>query len=152
MKLIRASVSDDELIWKMQKKAFYDLFIKYGDTETSPANEPIEKVTDRLKQDFTYYYLIEADGNIVGAIRIIDKKDGSPKRISPVFIMQEYRRKGYAAQSVREAEKIHGIDNWELETILQEDGNCKLYESLGYKKTGQTIHINEKMTLVCYEK
>jgi hypothetical protein len=54
MKLIRASVSDDELIWKMQKKAFYDLFIKYGDTETSPANEPIEKVTDRLKQDFTY--------------------------------------------------------------------------------------------------
>ena len=41
---------------------------------------------------------------------------------------------------------------WELDTILQERGNCYLYEKLGFKKTEKTEIINEKMTLVFYEK
>ena len=56
MDLIKADVKDDALIWKMQKSAFAELFVKYGDVDTNPANESLEKVTDRLKQDFTYYY------------------------------------------------------------------------------------------------
>ncbi|XFO69495.1 hypothetical protein SPSIL_057290 [Sporomusa silvacetica DSM 10669] len=35
--------------------------------------------------------------------------------------------------------------NWELDTILQEQGNCYLYEKLGYKKMKS---INSIMTLV----
>ena len=152
MDLIKADVKDDALIWKMQKTAFAELFAKYGDADTNPANEPLEKVTDRLKQDFTYYYIIIVDGKSVGAIRVVDRKDGSPKRISPVFILNEYRRKGYAYLAIIEAEKIHGANNWELETILQEKGNCRLYESLGYIQTGKTEKINDKMTLVFYRK
>ncbi|AHF06030.1 GNAT family acetyltransferase [Desulfitobacterium metallireducens DSM 15288] len=41
---------------------------------------------------------------------------------------------------------------WELDTILQERRNCYLYEKLGYKKTEKTEVINDKMTLVFYEK
>ncbi len=79
-------------------------------------------------------------------------KDGSRKRISPVFIMKEYRNKGYAQSAIIEVEHIHGYDNWKLETILQETGNCYLYEKLGYRKTGQMKTINDKMTIVYYEK
>ena len=153
MILKKASVSDCEQLWRMQKEAFSGLLEKYRDYDTSPANEPVDKVRKRLEQSFTYYYYINADGENVGAIRIVDMKDdNTPKRISPVFIMPQHRRKGYAKQAILEAEKLHGSDNWELETILQEEGNCRLYESLGYKKTGRTEDINTQMTLVYYRK
>ena len=49
-------------------------------------------------------------------------------------------------------ERIHGRYGWELDTILQEKGNCYLYEKMGYKATVKTEKINDKMTLVFYEK
>ena len=39
-----------------------------------------------------------------------------------------------------------------LDTIQEEAGNCHLYEKIGYKKSGRTEVINERMTLVFYEK
>ena len=136
----------------MQKKAFSELYEKYQDHDTSPANESLVKMTERLKQKFTYYYFIVADSQRVGAIRVVDMMDGSPKRVSPIFIMPKDRRKGYAKMAMLEAERIHGKSGWELETILQEEGNCKLYESIGYYKTGKAEMINDKMTLVYYRK
>lgn len=41
---------------------------------------------------------------------------------------------------------------WELDTILQEQGNCYLYEKLGYRRTGEIKQINDEMTIVSYEK
>lgn len=152
MELIRSTSDDAERIWQMQKRSFLALFEKYRDTETNPANESKEKVLKRLEQDSTYYYLIRVGEVEVGAIRIVDFRDERPKRISPVFILPEYRRKGYARQAIIEAENIHGADNWELETILQEEGNCRFYESIGYRKTGKMQIINDKMTLVYYRK
>ena len=66
--------------------------------------------------------------------------------------MPEYRNQGYAQQAIKEAERIHGKQNWKLDTILQEKGNCYLYEKLGYHQTGKTEQINDKMTIVFYEK
>lgn len=88
----------------------------------------------------------------VGAIRVVDMKDGSRKRISPVFVMKEFRNRGYAQSAIKEAEHIHGEDNWELDTILQEAANCHLYEKMGYYKTGKTEIINDRMTIIHYEK
>ena len=93
------------------------------------------------------------DGIEVGAIRVVDKKElGKAKRISPIFIMKEHRGKGYAQEAIRAVELIHGECDWELDTILQEKGNCYLYEKMGYKQTGKTEIINEKLTLVFYKK
>lgn len=41
---------------------------------------------------------------------------------------------------------------WELDTILEEAGNCHLYEKVGYRKTGRLQKMNDRMTLVFYEK
>lgn len=89
----------------------------------------------------------------VGAIRVVDKKEeGKAKRISPIFIMKQHRNNGYAQKAMKLVEEIHGISNWELDTILQEKGNCHLYEKMGYRKTGKMEKVNERMTLVFYRK
>lgn len=144
MKLIRANVNDCEKIWKMQTEAFSDLLERYQDYETSPGNEVKERIEAKLSQEFTYFYYIFDGDNLVGAIRVVDKKDGSRKRVAPVFIMKEFRNKGLAQKAFEEVEKIHGHDNWKLDTILQEEGNCYLYEKLGYKRTGLVENINDK--------
>ena len=151
--LKQAKLKDLNTILQMQKEAFAELYGKYQDTETSPATENYEKILFRFNQPETTYYFITADNAKVGVIRIVDCKDGvTRKRISPIFIMPEYRNQGYAQQAIKEAERIHGKQNWKLDTILQEKGNCYLYEKLGYHQTGKTEQINEKMTIVFYEK
>ena len=150
--LKKATEDDMPTIWEMQVRAFSDLLKKYQDYEMSPAAESFEKVVARYRQPWTKYYFIVAEDEVVGAIRIVDKKDGSRKRISPVFIMPEHRNKGYARQAILEAEKIHGADNWSLETILQEKGNLHLYEKLGYHRTGKVEKIYDRMDIVYYEK
>ena len=151
--LIRILAQNGENLWKMQVAAFQDLYAKYKDTETSPATEPLEKVVMRLEQADTYYYYIKVEDVIVGAVRVVDTKEANKsKRISPIFIMNEFRGRGYAQQAIQLAEDIHGSSNWELDTILQEEGNCHLYEKLGYRQTGEVKVVNERMTLVFYHK
>lgn len=79
---------------------------KYQDFDTNPSNEPLEKVKARLEQTFTYYYFICLDDRKVGAIRVVDKKESPHKRISPLFILPEYRNKGIAQQEILLCEEI----------------------------------------------
>lgn len=153
IKLIRAGVKDAERLWKMQVEAFTEIYNRYQDTETSPATEPVSKTVDRLKQPFTYYYYIQDGDTTVGAVKVIDTgQPGKAKRISPIFIMPPYRNRGIAQRAIWEIERLHGGTGWELDTILQEKGNCHLYEKMGYRQTGETKVINDRMTLVFYKK
>ena len=161
--LRKAKAEDIEKIWKMQVEAFRALLEKYQDYDLSPAAESIDKIRARYEQPWTTYFFIEADGIDVGAIRVVDKKDGSRKRISPLWIMEEYRGKGYAQEAISAVEKLYGEHHWELDTILQEKGNLHLYEKMGYHnlhlyekmgyhQTGKIEHINDRMDIVFYEK
>lgn len=153
VELLRANIGDVKELHAMQVKAFKELLEKYQDFNTSPANENMEKVEARLKQDFTFYYFICIGQQKVGAIRIVDKKETAKnKRISPIFILPEFQGKGAAQKAIRLCEEVHGSENWELSTILQESKNCHLYEKMGYRQTGKTEVINERLTLVFYEK
>ncbi len=150
--MIKATKSDMQTIWQMQVEGFSELLEKYRDYDTSPASEGFEKVMARFEQPWTTYYFISAEGENVGAIRIVDMQDGSPKKISPLWIMSEYRNKGYASAAIKAAEDIHGANNWSLGTILQEPGNLHLYEKMGYHQNGVIVKINDKMDIVIYEK
>jgi len=153
IELIRASLKDAKEIWEMQVKSFKNLLDKYQDFETNPASETISNVEMRLKQNFTFFYFIFIDNKKVGAIRVVDYKEKNKnKRISPLFILPEYRNKGIAQSVIKICEEIHGNTNWELSTILEEKGNCYLYEKLGYHPTGKTQVINDRLTLIFYHK
>lgn len=152
LRLVRAAQTDAQRIRTMQQEAFGALLETYQDHEMSPANESLERIRWKLQQPDSFFYRIEVGGETVGAIRVVDGGDGSRKRISPLFILPRYRGKGYAQAAILEAERIHGARNWELDTILQERGNCYLYEKMGYRQTNCQRVINEKMTIVGYEK
>lgn len=152
VELSRASVSKAEEIWKMQKFAFADLLRKYGDYDTSPANETIDKVKSRFEDPNTYHYFIKVKDKNVGVIRIVDPKTGEKKRLAQIFIMPEYRRNRYAYSAIKKAEKIHGEKDWEVETIFQERYLVKFYMHLGYKTTDKIERVNSKMVLVGLEK
>ncbi len=152
MRLVRANVSDCEEIWSLQIEAFADLLAKYQDYETSPGNEPKEYIQAKLLDEFTFFYFIYHEDEIAGAVRVVDRKNGNRKRIAPIFIMKKFRNRGLAQKTFKEIEKIHGSKNWMLDTILQEAGNCYLYEKLGYQRTGEIENINERMDIVYYEK
>ena len=152
VKLIKASRDDMKTIWLMQKEAFGGLLEKYQDHGISPASESYERIIEKYEMQGSSYYFISDSGVNVGVIRIIDKNDGSRKRISPLWIMPEHRNKGYAQAAIKEEERIHGADNWSLDTILQEKGNLHLYEKLGYHRTGKIEKINDRMDIVYYEK
>jgi len=150
--LIKAKLQDVETIYKMQIKSFMTLLERYHDFDTSPGSESVEKVAARINQSFTDYYIIKSDGVAVGGVRIV-KRDNKRYRVSPIFILPECQGKGIAQKVFHMVEHIYyDAKVWELDTILEEQGNCYLYEKLGYKKTGKTEIINGKMTLVFYEK
>ena len=150
--LQKANREDMRELWQMQVDAFKGLLAKYHDHDMSPAAESYERILQKFDFMGTTYFFIVAEGKRVGGIRIIDKKDGSRKRISPIWIMPEFRNLGFAQQAILEAERIYGEDNWSLDTILQEKGNLHLYEKLGYHQTGKIEKISDIMDIVYYEK
>lgn len=134
-----AARNDMQIIWKMQITAFSELLEKYRDYDMSPGAESFETVMAKYEQPWTAYYFIVAGEETVGAVRIIDRKDGSRKRISPIWIMPEQRNKGYAQAAIRAAEQIYGASHWCLDTILQEAENLHLYEKWAIVRPGKLI-------------
>lgn len=150
--LIKANLEDAEIVHGMLIKSFMPLLEKYQDYDTSPATEPIEKTITKITQLNSDYYIIKSGEIDVGGVRIEKMKD-KHYRVSPIFILPEYQGRKIAQKVFRMLEHMYSDANWwELDTILQEQGNCHLYEKIGYKRTGKTKIINDKLTIVFYEK
>lgn len=150
--LHKANLEDATIIHQMQINSFMPLLEKYQDYDTNPANEPLERILSRLNQPFTDYYLIKYFEDTVGGIRIV-KLGNQSYRVSPIFILPEYQGKGIAQKVFVRIEQLYPDAHlWELDTIMQEEGLCYLYEKLGYEKTGETKEINDNITIVFYEK
>ena len=150
-------VREDEIeqLHHMQIESFMPLYEKYHD-EGSPAMESLERVKDRATQKNRKYYFIVKDGARVGAINI-GKKPSDPEEsclyISPLFILPKYRNRGIGYVAIQKAFSLYpDAKVWKLDTILQEPGNCRLYEKCGFVRVGEEHIINDKMTLIDYEK
>lgn len=153
IRLKRATLSDAEALHRMQVEAFLPLLERYRDYETSPATEDVEKIRQRVSEPWSRFYFILEGMTAVGGIRVVFPGNPTPrKRISPLFILPGYQGRGIARRAIAEVERLHGADNWSLGTILQEPRNCRLYEKSGYRRTGEATVINERMTIIGYEK
>jgi len=148
----KANMSDCQLIYELQVESFKDLLDKYQDFETNPAAESLERIKLRMMQEFTDYYLICLNDKKIGAVRIL-KLDNDVFRISPIFILPNYRGNGYAKQSIHKLETLYpNAKKWEVATIKQERKLCCFYESLGYKSTETETQIQDNMTIIEYSK
>lgn len=152
VELVQAGLPDAQTISDMQKKSFQKLLEHCRDYDTNPGAESIQKIIARMEQRETQYYSIRHNQMNVGAIRVICMDGGTLCRISPIFILPEERNKEYAQETLRTLEGMYTPQKWILDTILEEKGNCYVYEKAGYRQTGEVKTLKEGMHLVHYEK
>ena len=144
---------DVDTVYMIQQAAFRPLYEKYHDDRSNPYMETKETVFHKYTREGTVGYLFTLDGTAVGAVRINTDHAKKSGRVSALCVLPEYQGKGIAQKALLEIERLHpDIERWFLDTIKEEAGNCHLYEKIGYKKTGKSEAVNEKMTLVYYEK
>nr|WP_144926679.1 GNAT family N-acetyltransferase [Paenibacillus bovis] len=150
--LERATNNDAQAIFELQVESFMPLLQKYQDYETNPANETIEKVIRRINRSNGGFFKILADNILVGAICIY-WKENYQFCISPMFIHPAFQGNGIAQKTITIIEKMFPqAQSWELDTLLEEERNCHLYEKMGYSQTGVKKKLNEYATLVFYKK
>lgn len=155
VELVQAERTDAERIHQMKYEAFWPLYERYRDDATSPAMEPIDKVVRQLSSPDTDYYLIQCDGEVVGAVRVAN--DGTvdgrrSHRISPLFILPEFQNRGIGCAALRALfARYPRSDVWRLSTIAQERGNCHLYEKCGFVRVDGETAVNARMTIVYYQ-
>ncbi|WP_201004103.1 GNAT family N-acetyltransferase [Paenibacillus glycanilyticus] len=153
IKLEVAVEKDAGLIFDIQVRAFLPLLNKYQDFETNPANETIERVVKRIINPQGEVYKIIADGVPVGAICVVRKEDGVMFWIGPMFILPEKQGKGVAQKAITLLmEMFPEVTSWGLASLLEEERNCYLYEKMGFNRIGDHKALNEKATLVFYNK
>ncbi len=151
IELVLAKPGDEKLIHNMKYNSFLSLYERYKD-DISPVKEPIDKVITQLKSDNCDYFIIKHNKSPIGGIRIVIE-DENTRRISPFFITPEHQNKGIGFIVMNMIfKKYSAISKWILSTIKEEKGNCHLYEKCGFKQTGKEEIINDKMTIVYYEK
>ena len=149
----RFRAGDIDAVYAIQRAAFRPLYEKYRDDATSPYLESRETVLRKYARPGTSGYVLRADGAPVGAVRVAVRPGEKLGRISALCVLPEWQSRGVAQRALREIERLHGdIEAWSLDTILEEAGNCHLYEKLGYVRVGEAERIQENMTLVRYEK
>jgi len=153
-----ATENEAEFLHRLQVEAFMPLYEKYQDDETNPAKESLDtvrwKITDRLRSDF---YIVKYEGEPVGGIRVRSHNGGNitegVRWISPIFVIPSFQGKGIAQKVIQKVFELYpDALTWRLDTIKQEPGNCHLYEKCGFVRYGDEDVVNDKMTLVKYEK
>ena len=139
-------------LFELQVAAFNPLLKKYQDYDTNPANETIDRVYARIHHPAGCFFKIIADGQLVGAICIRWKEDVH-FRISPLFLAPEAQGNGFAKQAMLLAEaRYPQAVTWELSSLLEETKTCLLYEKMGYVEIGVRKPLNDKTTLIQYQK
>ena len=134
----------------MQKKCFKAIYEKYYD-ETNPCKESFSKFVSRTtKPSFQMYWIVE-NSTKVGQIWVATKNNTA--KLARLFVLAKYQNKGYATTAIIDIEKLYSqYYHWQLDTIKEEKKNVHLYQKLGYKPCGKEKIINDKMTIIEFEK
>lgn len=152
IKILPATIDLLEKIYIIQQEAFLPLLEKYDDYDVNPAMESSQIIRRKMEDPKTDSYIFRLKDKYVGWVRIINVAPGIYK-VSALSVIPQYQNKGIAQTALKEIESKYPLaKKWILDTILQEERNCHLYEKLGYVKVGEPRVINEKMTLIYYEK
>ncbi len=152
LELIKLTEKDVSNIYHIQQAAFLPLLEKYKDYDTSPAMETEAVILQKLCRSGTAAYGFLVGGRLAGCVRIHEGRDKSCQ-VSALCVLPEYQNRGIAQEAMRKLELLYpAVRCWRLDTILQEAGNCHLYEKLSYVQTGRHVTSYKGMTLVDYEK
>ncbi|GGA86423.1 N-acetyltransferase [Ornithinibacillus halotolerans] len=147
---IRRSLETDlKKLLKIQKEAFAKDLLTYQDYQTSPVNEPLERLLAKINQFLHYTILLEQE--IIGGIDIRNLGDGR-YRLNRIFLAGAHQNKGFGTHIMQLIEnEFPNAKTWNLDTPHLNIRNQHFYEKLGYKKVGEH-HVSDKLTLFDYIK
>lgn len=151
IKLEKAVLKDCPEIYDLQIRSFKALLVKYQDYDYSPGAEKIERTIQRFNDKTTHFWFITYCEKRIGALRVCDF--GDLCKLKQIFILPQYQGNGFAQDAIKSVEALYpNAVIWELDTILQEEKLCYLYEKVGYRKTGKIHRIKEGMDIIYYGK
>lgn len=156
IELALAGAEDARLLHRLQTEAFLPLYETYHDDETSPVKETLARLTQKITEPDSEFYLIRYGGEPVGGIRVRHHEGHVPCNdvnwISPLFVIPSFQNRGIAQAAIQAVFALYPNRTWKLDTIAQEAGNCHLYEKCGFVRVGAEQAVNERMSLIGYEK
>lgn len=151
VKLMKAVADDTERLLEIQKICFTPHLERYQDYETSPAAASFDHVKWQIEND-NFYKIIYND-LWVGSINIRKLDDLGNYKLHIINVLPQYQGKRIGQAAIELAEAMFcDAKTWSLETLEDMPSNRHVYEKMGYKFTGKTENINDKLTLVFYKK
>lgn len=149
--LLRAGLNDAERLSEIQKTCFSPHLERYQDFETSHAMVSLDTIKWQIENE--NFYKIMLDDVWVGSINIRKLDEIGSYKLHIINVLPEYQGRGIRQEAIRLAEGLFpDAKSWCLETLEDMPNNRHLYEKAGYKFTGKTEKINDKLTLVYYQK
>lgn len=148
VQLIKATIADAKNMLEIQRKSFAPLYEKYQDIE-SAYNETLDRMTSHIQNKD--YYKILYNGIHVGCIWV--EIEPEIYRIQRIFILPEYQCQGIGQEALKKVEQIYNnAKYWALDCPEDLMINRHCYEKAGYHLTGVKEIVNNKLSLVYYEK
>ena len=144
MKIIEADVVDADLVgyihstaWKQAYMEMFPMEYLEADTPDIRAREFIESYKDKG----IHYYLIYEDEMVIGIVKVI-LKENKVCEISSLYILAEYRNKGYGKQVVAYLRNVFRQEKIYLWVLEENVKARRFYENNGFNLTGKTKEIN----------
>ena len=151
IQLVRATADDSKVLLEMQKICFAPHLKRYQDFETNPSMATLEMIEWQIQND--NFFKIYFEDSWVGAINIKKLDEIGNYKLHVINILPEHQNKGIGQVAIKLVERLFlDAKSWCLETLEDMPNNRHVYEKMGYKFTGETQKINDKLTIVYYHK
>ncbi len=146
---ISVAASDDlDSILALQKIAFLSEAALIDDYTIPPLKQDITEIRDEFRH--SHFLKAEIDKQIVGSVRA--EVHGGTCLIEKLIVHPDYQNRGIGSLLLTHIEqRFPHIKRFELFTGRESKRNNAFYIRRGYKPFKEET-INEKLTLVCYEK
>ncbi|WP_161883712.1 GNAT family N-acetyltransferase [Deinococcus alpinitundrae] len=133
MNIRLANADDLPALLRLQKLAFQSEAERYPETEIAPMRQTLPE----LVKEFPKYTMLVAEqgGEPIGSVR--GRVVNGRGEIGRLMVHPTWRAQGWGKCLMREIEAALDVTNYILFTGEQSVGNLKLYESLGYVRSGQ---------------
>ena len=149
--LVKAELSDSEEVLKIQKICFAPHLERYQDFETSPVMTSHEEVQRWIQNE--NFYKIYLDNLWVGSINVRKLDELGNYKLHIINVLPEFQNKGIGQKAIKLAEGLFpDATSWVLDTLEDMPDNRHVYEKMGYSFTGKTEKVNDKLTIVFYQK
>ncbi|BDB08693.1 MULTISPECIES: GNAT family N-acetyltransferase [Streptococcus] len=136
IRLERAGAEDLETVIAIQRASFKAVYDKYQD-EYDPYLEDSERIKWKLvERPNSYYYFVKEKDEKIGFLRVQTNEELTEAWLGTAAILPQYQGKGYGSEGLRLlGEEFPTVRQWNLCTVLQDEGMVAFYEKNGYHQT-----------------